>query len=652
MINIIKKRFAEPLTPMDLLLAGLLFSVLLILPYYIFYFWKVTYAMGGWRIPLIKFSWYYLFFIVANGLCLFWFILKNPKPGTLRKSSISIFIVSNVLGAVFIYTNLIHFSLFRENWNLSTMKTAIDGVRGGQAPLGIEPLHLVIVPLVLSIILLLLSLIVKLIPKPKMFYVISARALAIGAFSLLGLLAVGQRSIPSTWYSNELQSFIPWVTFAKPLQRVQVDDTELQSLESLENLKDSVLKKLDYNVRTLSEITAKRKPNILFVHAEGIRSDMFSPTYMPKFYEFADSQGTILKNHYSSGNNTGLAIYSLLTGLYGTYYQNFRAKPGYLAPVEILRQLGYQITVHNSMEDDYENHGELFFTTFNKHMVLEGSVDENDQQLFDETLAQLTKFKAGDQPRFDYLYLNSSHFPFDYPERFEKYTPVLRGMNYDASVRHNMEQNKIALKNTYFNALLFSDELLNNFVEGLIQSAYWQNSIIIITGDHGEEFWEHGRFGHIYGLSREQTKVLSFVHFPEGFETQYKHTAHHDFFPTIFNYMSLNQDIDHWMSGKDLFSYDADRDYNLVRMSALSNQKRFEEAIIKDDLKVVYELNSFLKVKSITNEDDDVFVELEPHEKPAYKLIKKAYFDKKNQMERVLGSHSNEKAADTELPLS
>ena len=109
--------------------------------------------------------------------------------------------------------NLIHFSLFRENWNLSTMKTAIDGVRGGQAPLGIDPLHLVIVPLVLSIILLLLSLIVKLLPKPKILSVISARALAIGAFALLGLLAVGQRSIPSTWYSNELQSFIPWVTY-------------------------------------------------------------------------------------------------------------------------------------------------------------------------------------------------------------------------------------------------------------------------------------------------------------------------------------------------------------------------------------------------------------------------------------------------------
>ena len=90
----------------------------------------------------------------------------------------------------------------------------------------------------------------------------------------------------------------------------------------------------------------------------------------------------------------------------------------------------------------------------------------------------------------------------------------------------------------------------------------------------------------------------------------------------------------------------------IIWSACLHFQKRFEEAIIKDDLKVVYELNSFLKIKSITNEDDDVFVELEPHEKPAYKLIKKAYFDKKNQMERVLGSHSNEKAADTELPLS
>ena len=637
MIKIIKNRFAEPFTPFDLLLVGLLFSGLLTLPYYTSFFWKVTFSMGGWRVPLIKFSWFYTFFIVSNGLWLVLSLFVTSSKDRLSKKLIAVFIISNLFGAVLILTNLLHFSLFRENWNYSTLTAAYLGVKGGQAPLNLNLVHAIIALVCTLAFITLLLWVSKLVPRPQQCAKLSSRVVAFLSFSLLFMLISIQRVIPPNWHSLELQTFIPWITFVKPTNDLIIEDPKLQSLKSLEKTKAKALLALANKVKRLESISAEVKPNILIVHVEGLRDDMLQQSYMPNLTQFAKNHGEILLHHYASGNNTGQSLFSLLSGLHGTFYQNFRAKPGKLAPLEILRHLGYAFFVHNSMEDDFDGHGHLFYNRngFTKHMVTEGALEENDQKLFSETIDQLTQKAVKANPRFDYLYLNSSHFPFDYPKAFEKHKPVLRGMDYDTSLRHDMELQKDALKNTYYNAVLYADHLLSQLLISLQKSSYWQNSIVMIVGDHGEEFWEHNRFGHVYGLVKEQVKVAAYVHFPSGLNTQYRYTAHHDFFPTIFSYMGVSLEAEDYMSGKNLFDFKPDRDYAISRMSVVASQQRYEETAISKDVKVIYELKRKLTIKSITDEDDEILLPLQDSQQAANDLLKRVYKHREESLEAL-----------------
>lgn len=632
------KKIKQPASISDLFIAGLLFAIILTIPSYLAFFYKVTFSMGGWRVPLIKFSWFYALFIVSN---LFWlmglFFWHLRRKNRLHPSSmVWLFILSNTLGAVLICTDFVHFNLFMEHWSIDTVTAAFIGVAGGQAPMGIHPINIILAIVLFVGFQYLLINIAKCIPRPKVFSILNPAAMSVVALSFLFLLIGIQRAIPPNWHNLHLQEYIPWVTFVKKPVAYPIDDEQINALSEMEAQKAQALEAITKKSQYLTSLQPTSRPNILFVHVEGLRSDMLNAKTMPRLTAFASNKGEVLGSHYSSSNNTGQGMFSLLTGLYGTYYQNFRESPTPVAPIEILKKLGYQLTVHNSMSDAYEQLGELFFDGFRKHEVHDGTIAENDALLFDETTQQLAGFNLGDQPRFDYVFLNSTHFPYEYPDAFRKFTPIMESMSYDTSIRNDMEVNKHAVRNTFLNAVNFADHLISGLLHTLADTDYWSNSIVIVVGDHGQEFWEHNRFGHVYGMTKEQTKVMAYVSFPDGLKTDYHFTSHQDFFPSIFSLMGLSDQLPTLMNGKNLYEFDQHKDYALIRMSVLSSQKRFEEGIISKDIKVVYQLKEQLEITAITNEDDepiDDYLSIKP---AVYSLIKKIDQHKKNSLNRII----------------
>ena len=612
------KKVKAPTTVVDLFIAGLLLAGILIIPSYMAFFYKVTFSMGGWRVPLIKFSWFWAFFVLSNGFWLLSLIFLKRD----NKALLWLFLLSNTVGAVIIGTDFVHYNLFMEHWSADTLLAAFIGMTGGQAPLGIQPLYLVLAIGIFILVLTLLLTLAKLIPKPFWLINITPVVFTSASIGVLLLLVSLQQILPSNWHSRHLQTYIPWITFVPAKDNYVIDDKDLLKMSDMEAQKAHALLTINENVKSLNTVTAKRLPNILMVHVEGMRADMLTPETMPKLSAFSKKHGEVLSNHYSSSNNTGQGMFGLLTGLYGAYYQNFREQPVAVAPIAILKKLGYQLTAHNSMSDEYENLGNLFFSDFTKHNVLNGTLAENDAKLFKETGEQLASFKTGNNPRFDYVFLNSTHFPYEYPDTFRKHKPVMEGMNYDTSIRGDMETNKTAVKNTFMNAVLFADDLLSGLVNKLVDTNYWNNTIVIIVGDHGQEFWEHNRFGHVYGLTKEQTQVLAYVSFPGGLNTQYELTSHSDFFPTIFSYMDVSVGSFKFMSGKNLYQYNEIEDYAVIRMSVLAAQKRYEEGIITKDLKVLYHLKDELSIKAVSNPDDELVENFETVKKDAYLLIK------------------------------
>ena len=66
----------------------------------------------------------------------------------------------------------------------------------------------------------------------------------------------------------------------------------------------------------------------------------------------------------------------------------------------------------------------------------------------------------------------------------------------------------------YDSALREADAAVEQLVNTLQDRGLWQNTMLILTSDHGEEFVEHGRLGHGRTLFQEMLHVPLLIHAP------------------------------------------------------------------------------------------------------------------------------------------
>jgi arylsulfatase A-like enzyme len=66
----------------------------------------------------------------------------------------------------------------------------------------------------------------------------------------------------------------------------------------------------------------------------------------------------------------------------------------------------------------------------------------------------------------------------------------------------------------YNSEIAYTDKAIGDFLDGLRKLGQYDNSLIVFCGDHGEEFLDHGRYGHFYTLYHEVVDVPLIVKFP------------------------------------------------------------------------------------------------------------------------------------------
>lgn len=86
----------------------------------------------------------------------------------------------------------------------------------------------------------------------------------------------------------------------------------------------------------------------------------------------------------------------------------------------------------------------------------------------------------------------------------------------------------------YAGALFELDADLGKFFTYLTESGKMQNTVVIIVGDQGDEFWEHGNYSHGWSLYNEVLRVPFIVYVPQQKTfTSDKLTSLVDIFPTV-----------------------------------------------------------------------------------------------------------------------
>jgi arylsulfatase A-like enzyme len=131
--------------------------------------------------------------------------------------------------------------------------------------------------------------------------------------------------------------------------------------------------------------------------------------------------------------------------------------------------------------------------------------------------------EADERPMFLFVHLWDVHYDYDPPHEYvEMFDPGYAGTLDASDLMHNPAindhmaprdlQHLIAL---YDGAIRFTDEILGKVLSAIEARGRMQNTLLVITADHGEEFFEHGDKGHQQTLFDEVVHVPLVVRWPE-----------------------------------------------------------------------------------------------------------------------------------------
>jgi uncharacterized protein len=314
----------------------------------------------------------------------------------------------------------------------------------------------------------------------------------------------------------------------------------------------SVMPKLDLDVP---------KPNILILAIDCWRSDMLNPTNAPRLSKYAEGARRF-DDHISTGNATRFGVFGMLYGLYGPYWFPVLNEQRSPVLIDTLLGAGYDFEIFSSASANYP---QLRSTAWS---ALPGKVHDEHESEFpwrrDELAAEMCidwwkeRIDTNDDaPFFSFILLDSPHQTYSHPEDVSPFQPEVPSLNYLAMTRSPQiptADEQLRIKNRYQNAVRHADNVAADILEALEELGLADDTIVVVTGDHGEEFWETGLFGHTSSFSPQQVAVPMILKGPgiePGIETT--PTSHLDLPATLLELAGANPaDRSNWTLGDTL----------------------------------------------------------------------------------------------------
>jgi len=310
---------------------------------------------------------------------------------------------------------------------------------------------------------------------------------------------------------------------------------------------------LRYPLHPLVRTPGAPTPNVLIVLLDCWRWDMLNAQVTPNLARFAD-QSVVLKEHYSGGNATRFGVFSLLYGLYGYDWHAFLGERRSPVLLDELQRLGYDFKILSATRLTYPEFRKSAFVHLADAIEDElpgTTVLTRDPEQVRRMLAWLAARTDKSRPFFGFLFFDAPHARV-YPPEFARF-----GQGEQTNYLMAGEQEVAAAKRDYMNGLAFDDALAGDLIDGLRKGGWLDDTIVVFTGDHGEEFREHGYFGHTSAFTPEQTRVPFLLHLPGVGHREVDHlTSHLDFVPTVMDLLGYTNPPGDYSNGTPIFAAD------------------------------------------------------------------------------------------------
>ncbi|MFT7484814.1 MAG: arylsulfatase A-like enzyme [Candidatus Paceibacteria bacterium] len=190
----------------------------------------------------------------------------------------------------------------------------------------------------------------------------------------------------------------------------------------------------------------------------------------------------------------------------------------------------------------------------------------------------LTKWldeRDSDKPYFAFINYMEAHRPFIPPARYRKrmmskedvdrsftvdrsWTPMWA---YTFGVNEYTQKELEIMAGTYDAALAELDDIFKSLIQTLEERGELENTVVILTADHGEHLGEHHMLDHQYALYDALTRVPLIVHAPGRFLPGRDETlvANFDIFPTLLELAGIDPSEGHQSTAVSLLHPNKDR---------------------------------------------------------------------------------------------
>lgn len=537
---------------------------------------------------------FFIYFLLGGLIFLFVPALLKKKWG---KGFIFYGVIIALLLQIVLAVDAHVFSLYRFHVNLAMLDLFVNG--GGQI---ISFSTATILSIVLEVVVLLFFSAAAVIlafsfakkSRKVIYFAVIAISLYLGA-NLVHAFASAKAVLSITEIANRLPVYKPLTmnSFLIKVGYITEDD--------IANRKVHVGQSgfFKYPKEKLQYAPVEKKLNVLWLAIDTLRYDAFTKDIMPNTYAFSEN-GYVFNDHYSSSNSTRGGIFGLFYGLPPSYWQVALSAGIPAAIVQATRDQNYALGVFTSATVfKPEFHNTVFVGEKNLRPQSDGNnVFERDADAINDFAEFLGKRKADNKNFFSFIFLDNVHSTA-VPEGFKgPFQPAWTTVNHLALKE---DTDPTPYFNLYKNSVYYADLNIKKVLDLLKDNGYDENTVIVITSDHGEEFNDNGDnfWGHNSNFTNAQIKIPLIIKWPDkGRGSVDMTTSAYDLTATILpEVFGVTNPISDFSIGQNLF--------NLKPVNYVLCGSYLENAIVEKDRIVLIDELGMLRFKDKHYNDTD-----------------------------------------------
>jgi len=293
----------------------------------------------------------------------------------------------------------------------------------------------------------------------------------------------------------------------------------------------------------------KSSINVVIIVMDAARRDRFScygyeRETSPNLTKLT-AKSTTYTRAYSPGGWTPPAHASLFTGLFPIAHrctqENWRLGGHLTTLAEMFKAEGYETIgiVENPMLNTRLNFNQGFL----RYHETWRFPKEGENRAFSLFKESLVKGRAK-KPFFMFINLIEPHSPYNSSEQFyyqfvsDRSVMIERNMWQELFMgEKTFTEKEIRHLNELYDAeILYVDWIVGKMIQELQTRDLWEETVFIVTSDHGENIGDHGMMDHVFSLHESIIRIPLIIHyaklFPPGIRYDYP-VQLTDIFPTL-----------------------------------------------------------------------------------------------------------------------